>query len=123
MASTHLAPRSLTYPPPPLPVFAFLLWALHPHPSVSPTLVPGLPARAQRPLRQTLFFGAAVAAGCALVDMTNRYSYLYVMKRTPTLGCLWLWCVVELDLVPAAASLAATGAFVVWGGYSLKGSF
>ena len=42
------------------------------------------------------------------------------MKRAPTLGCLWIWSVIELDLGLAVASLACAGAFLWRGGYSIK---
>ncbi|KAF6804623.1 hypothetical protein CMUS01_14801, partial [Colletotrichum musicola] len=76
-------------------VLFFLFHNLHAHTS-SPTLVPGLPLRFQHPLRQGIFFVTGVTAGCYLIFITNKYSYLYTLKRAPTLGCLWIWSVLEM---------------------------
>ncbi|PNY28949.1 Uncharacterized protein TCAP_01133 [Tolypocladium capitatum] len=100
-------------------VFLFLFYVLHPHPA-SPVLLPGLPLRFQRPLRQAVFFAMSVAAGCYLIYISNTYGYLATMKRAPPLGCLWLWAVVELDLLTAVASLAVAAAFLWQGGYDIK---
>ncbi|KAL7935733.1 hypothetical protein V8C35DRAFT_261320 [Trichoderma chlorosporum] len=100
-------------------VFLFLFYTLHP---VEPnqTLVPGLPRRFQKTLRQMLFFAMSCVTGCALVYITNSKGYLYNMQRAPPLGCLWLWAVVELDLLWAVPSLLVTGAYVWVNGYSIK---
>ncbi|KAH6603621.1 hypothetical protein Trco_008396 [Trichoderma cornu-damae] len=100
-------------------VFLFLFYTLHPH-EANAVLVPGLPRRFQRPLRQILFFAMSCVTGCALVFITNSKGYLYNMKRAPPLGCLWLWAVVELDLIWAVPSLAVTGAYMWLNGYSIK---
>ncbi|PHH85267.1 hypothetical protein CDD83_674 [Cordyceps sp. RAO-2017] len=100
-------------------VFLFLFYFLHPH-SSSPRLVPGLPLRYQRPLRQTVFFAMSVASGCYLIYISNTFGYLATMKQAPPLGCLWLWAVMELDLVAAVASLAVAALFLWRGGYDIK---
>ncbi|KAI0103876.1 hypothetical protein GGR51DRAFT_561530 [Nemania sp. FL0031] len=103
-----------------LVVFFAFFYVLHPHPS-SPILLPGLPLRFQEPLRQAIFFVASTVSGCYLIDISNNYGYLYVMKRSPPLGCLWIWSVIELNITPAILSLAIAGGFFYQGGYSLKG--
>ncbi|TQN70444.1 hypothetical protein CSHISOI_05030 [Colletotrichum shisoi] len=100
-------------------VLFFLFYNLHAHPT-SPNLVPGLPLRFQHPIRQAIFFVASTWAGCHLIYITNRFSYLYVLKQAPTLGCVWIWSVLELDLTVAVVSLAAAGAYLVQGGYAIK---
>ncbi|KAM6478528.1 hypothetical protein HDV62DRAFT_182662 [Trichoderma sp. SZMC 28011] len=100
-------------------VFFFLFYTLHPS-EPNQVLIPGLPRRFQKTLRQMLFFAMSCVAGCALVYITNSKGYLYNMKRAPPLGCLWLWAVVELDLVWAVPSLLVTGAYVWVNGYSIK---
>ncbi|KAK1751270.1 hypothetical protein QBC47DRAFT_307724 [Echria macrotheca] len=102
-----------------LMVFGLLFYVLHPHAS-NPTILPGLPLRFQSGLRKAIFFATSVGAGCYLVHVTNSFGYLAVMKQAPPLGCLWVWSVIELDLIWAIASLAGTGMFTWWGGYSLK---
>lgn len=42
------------------------------------------------------------------------------MKRAPTVGCLWLWAVAELDLDLSVASVGVTAGFLFFGGYSIK---
>ncbi|QPG93930.1 hypothetical protein C2857_003641 [Epichloe festucae Fl1] len=102
-------------------VFLFLFYFLHAPPfEANATLVPGLPRRYQRPLRQATFLATSVAAGCYLIHITNTYGYLATMKQAPPLGCLWLWAVVELDLVWGCASLLIAALFLQLGGYDLK---
>ncbi|ORY68533.1 uncharacterized protein BCR38DRAFT_335635 [Pseudomassariella vexata] len=102
-----------------LAVFLPLFYVLHPHAS-SPTLLPGLPGRFQDPLRQSIFFMTSVCSGCYLIHISNTYAYLAVMKQSPPLGCLWVWSVVELNLIPAMASFACAVAFMWFGGYTFK---
>ncbi|KAL7917684.1 hypothetical protein ACQKWADRAFT_324434 [Trichoderma austrokoningii] len=99
--------------------FFILFYILHPS-EPHATLIPGLPRRFQRPLRQLLFFAASCVAGCALVYTTNSKGYLANMKRAPPLGCIWLWAVVELDLPWAVLSLAVTAVYLWANGYSIK---
>ncbi|KAI0551064.1 hypothetical protein F4679DRAFT_582842 [Xylaria curta] len=99
-------------------VFFAFFYVLHPHPS-SPVLLPGLPRKFQDPLRQSIFFVASTVSGCYLIDISNNHGYLAVMKQSPPLGCLWVWSVIELNLIPALASLAIAGGFFYQGGYSL----
>ncbi|KAK8117920.1 uncharacterized protein PG998_006201 [Apiospora kogelbergensis] len=96
-------------------VFFPLFYILHPHAS-SPILVPGLPKRYQDPIRQTIFFAVSIAAGCHLIKITNNYGYLAVMKRSPPLGCLWVWSVIELNLLPATVSVVVALAYL-WLGF------
>ena len=102
-------------------VFTLLFYTLHRH-RTSPNILPPslLPPRLQAPLRQSIFFAMSAACGCNLVYMTNEHGYMAVMKRAPTLGCLWVWAVVELELLGAVGSLLVVGGFLVWGGYSVR---
>ncbi|KAI5856780.1 hypothetical protein GGS23DRAFT_601045 [Durotheca rogersii] len=100
-------------------VFLLLFYVLHPHPS-APILLPGLPVRFQAPLRQTLFLVASVCSGCYLIHISNKYGYLAIMKRSPPLGCIWVWSVIELNLPLAMLSLACSGGFFYQGGYSIR---
>ncbi len=104
---------------PALVVFYAFFYVLHPHAS-STVLLPGLPLRFQEPLRQAIFFVASTVSGCYLIDISNNYGYLYIMKRSPPLGCLWVWSVIELNLPMALVSLAIAAAFFYQGGYSLQ---
>ncbi|KAK4043835.1 hypothetical protein C8A01DRAFT_12620 [Parachaetomium inaequale] len=100
-------------------VFALLIYFLHPH-AANPGLVPGLPPRYQSALRQAIFFTTSVFAGCYLIHITNSSGYMAVMKQAPPLGCLWVWSVIELDLLWAVLSLSGAGTFLWQKGYSIK---
>ncbi|KAK2605650.1 hypothetical protein N8I77_008474 [Diaporthe amygdali] len=102
-----------------LMVFAALVYALHPH-AAAPTVVPGLPQRYQNPARQTIFLVMGTIAGCYLIYITNKYSYIAVLKQAPPVGCLWVWSIIELNLVLAVASLAGSGLFFWLGGYTIR---
>ena len=67
--------------------------------------------------KQTLFFLIAVGAGCYTIHAANRYGYYAVMKQTPPLGTLWVWSVIEMNLIPAAVSVGIDVAFLWLGGY------
>ncbi|KAI1809143.1 hypothetical protein GGS20DRAFT_573338 [Poronia punctata] len=102
-----------------LGVFSVLFYVLHPHPS-APILLPGLSSKLQHPLRQGIFLAASTISGCYLIHITNEYGYIYVMKRSPPLGCIWIWSIIELDLPMALISLAVAGGFYIQRDYSLK---
>ncbi|KAI9891189.1 MAG: hypothetical protein M1814_003032 [Vezdaea aestivalis] len=78
-----------------------------------------LHSRSSQALVQLLFFGLAIGAGGFLIYAVNELGYYAVMKRAPALGTLWVWSVIELRLELAVASLAACGAWLWWGGWSL----
>jgi hypothetical protein len=90
----------------------------HPHYS-SPVLLPILPQKYQEHLRQAIFFGTGISAGCYLIYITNEFSYIAVLKRAPPLGCLWVWSVLELNLPLAVASVACAGGYFWQGGYAI----
>ncbi|OTA76653.1 hypothetical protein M434DRAFT_38810 [Hypoxylon sp. CO27-5] len=103
-------------------VFLLLIYVLHPH-KANPKLLPGLPLRFQDPLRQAIFFVASISSGCYLIHISNKYSYLAVMKQSPPLGCIWVWSVIELNLPLSVLSLAVTGGFFYRGGYTIKAPY
>ncbi|KAJ6784048.1 hypothetical protein PWT90_00335 [Aphanocladium album] len=100
-------------------VFLLLFWALHPRKS-DDTLLPGLPANYQAPLRQLVFFAMSVVSGCYLIYVTNMKGYLATQKRAPPLGCLWIWAVMELELPWATLSLLVATGYIYSGGYNVK---
>lgn len=101
------------------PVFSILVYVLHPHKS-SPTLVPGVPLEYQNSIRQGIFLVTSIYTGCYLIYITNEYGYLAILKRSPPLGCLWIWSIIELNLPLALLSLVFSGGFFVQGGYTIK---
>ncbi|XWW98004.1 hypothetical protein V2A60_006000 [Cordyceps javanica] len=100
-------------------VFLLLFYALHPRKG-DQTLLPGLPARYQTPLRQAVFFAMSIVSGCYLIYVTNRKGYLATQKRAPPLGVLWVWAVVELELPWATLSLLVAASYVYTQGYEIK---
>jgi hypothetical protein len=79
-----------------------------------------VPDKYQRPIRQAIFFVLSTAAGCYMIYVTNYKGYMANMKRAPPLACLWLWTVIEMDLMLGVASLAIVGGFFYQGGYTLQ---
>ncbi|EGX89801.1 hypothetical protein CCM_08054 [Cordyceps militaris CM01] len=100
-------------------VFLILFYALHPR-RADQTLMPGLPAHWQQPLRQAVFFGVSVVAGCGLLYVTNTKGYLATQRRAPPLGVLWVWAVVELELPWATLSLLVVAAYIYLRGYGIQ---
>ncbi|KAL7270584.1 hypothetical protein RUND412_006705 [Rhizina undulata] len=68
---------------------------------------------------QLLFLTISIVAGCWVVRAVNKQGYYAVMKRTPPLGTLWVWGVVELNLGLALVSCAAVGVYTWWNGFSM----
>ncbi|CZT52594.1 uncharacterized protein RSE6_13943 [Rhynchosporium secalis] len=98
------------------PVIFLLIYLFHQHPSRSP-VIPPLSPKLLHLTHQILFFIGSVTAGCYLIYITNEHGYYAVMKTSPPLGCLWVWSVIELDLVPAVGSLLWCVVWLKWGGY------
>lgn len=70
------------------------------------------PSRAPLPptLLQLLLLGLSVASGMGTIHTCTTQGYMRVMARAPSLGVLWCWTVVRLDLGWAVAALAGVGA-------------
>ncbi|KAF4462921.1 deacetylase [Fusarium albosuccineum] len=100
-------------------VFVALFYVLHPH-YANPTFIPFLPKQYQERVRQAIFFVMSVTSGCYLIHISNNYGYLAVMKRAPPVGCLWLWAVVEMDLLWAVPSLLIAIGYAWKNGYGFK---
>lgn len=99
-------------------VFTALVYVLHPHPA-NKTLSPLVAQKYQNRVQQTVFFATSVSAGCYLIYITNKYSYLAVLKRSPPLGCLWVWSVLEMSLGLSVLSLVGCYGFFWQQGYKL----
>jgi hypothetical protein len=61
----------------------------------------------------------SIAAGCYIVKAVNVYGYYYVMKKTPPLGTLWIWAVIEMGLVESLLSLAGVYAYIWYYGHAI----
>ncbi|KAJ4392212.1 hypothetical protein N0V93_005837 [Gnomoniopsis smithogilvyi] len=99
-------------------VFAALVHALHPHPA-NTTLSPLVSQTYQYGFRQAIFFATSISAGCYLIYITNKYSYIAVLKQSPPLGCLWIWSVLEMNLGLSVLSLVGCYGFFWQNGYQL----
>lgn len=99
-------------------MFAALVHALHPHPA-NITFIPGVPQKYHYGLRQAIFLAMSLVSGCYLIYITNKYSYLAILKQSPPLGCLWIWSVIEMNLGLSVLSLAGAYFFFWHNGYKL----
>ncbi|KAI9795704.1 MAG: hypothetical protein M1833_006873 [Piccolia ochrophora] len=78
------------------------------------------PRNKSKPLVLQLFFLLLSAvSGCYLIYASNDEPYFAVMKRAPPLGTLWVWSVIELQLVYAIFSLLLPLAFLYYGDYKV----
>ena len=78
-----------------LPILFLLVWAMRADTAMKVPVV----------VRQVGFLVLSVGTGCYTIHAANRYDYFAVMKRTPPLGTLWVWSVIEMDLGFAVASV------------------
>ncbi|KAK5122110.1 hypothetical protein LTR85_004356 [Meristemomyces frigidus] len=69
-------------------------------------------------VKQVCYLATAAGIGCYTIHITNRYGYLAVMKQVPPLGTLWVWSVIEMDILFAAASVVVNVGYLWWKGYS-----
>ncbi|TQS36954.1 hypothetical protein Golomagni_02590 [Golovinomyces magnicellulatus] len=99
------------------PIIFLLVYSFHPHPTPS-ILLPTFPLRFHHILHQACFFLVSFAAGSYLIHATNMHPYYAVMKQVPPIGCLWVWSVVELEIIPAVSSLLCCCIILKTGGYS-----
>ncbi|KAF4454761.1 hypothetical protein F53441_2839 [Fusarium austroafricanum] len=97
-------------------LFVALFYVLHPHYSQKTTF-PLVPQDYQETIRQAIFFVASTLAGCYLIHISNNYGYIAVMKQAPPVGCLWVWAVVEMNILWAFPSLCIAVAYAYKNGY------
>lgn len=69
-------------------------------------------------MRFALFIYSLVG-GSVMIHTVNHAGYLVVISRSPALGTLWIWSIVQLDLLPAVISLAGVWAYVRWKGLNI----
>ena len=68
---------------------------------------------------QLLFLVGSITAGCYLIRVSSRYSYLAGLKQAPPLGTLWVWCVLEQRVEVALTGLMVVGGYFWWGEFSI----
>jgi len=61
----------------------------------------------------------SVFSGSRLIYVVNRTNWTIVMRQCPPLGTMWVYTVVQLDLIKAVAALAAVAAYVQWAGLKI----
>ncbi|KAH8801586.1 hypothetical protein F5884DRAFT_519924 [Xylogone sp. PMI_703] len=101
------------------PIIWLIFYTFHPHPAPSIFVSASLAKRTPPIVTQLFFAVVSVASGCYLIYITNMYGYLATMKRAPPVGCMWIWAVIELDLLWASISLLACVGFLKLGGYKI----
>ncbi|KDQ07475.1 hypothetical protein BOTBODRAFT_59970 [Botryobasidium botryosum FD-172 SS1] len=62
-------------------------------------------------IAQTLLFFVSTGCGIRLIWVVNREPWTIVMQQCPPLGTLWIYSVVQLNLLPTVISLG----LVAWG--------
>lgn len=75
--------------------------------------------RRKNPLVQAALLMLSVACGCYVVHSVNETGYFAIMKRTPALGTLWVWSVLEMELWLDLLSCALVCGFTWWGEYGV----
>lgn len=65
---------------------------------------------------QLLLLVLCIASGISLIHITATEGYLNVMRTAPSLGTLWVWSVVRMDLVYALVGLTGVAAGVFFRG-------
>jgi hypothetical protein len=67
-----------------------------------------------------VFLPLAIYLGVYLMQLTNEEGYYAVMKRAPSIGTMWVWCVLEMSPVAGLlAFLAPLGWGVGYMGYAI----
>ncbi|KAF7909347.1 uncharacterized protein EAF01_003065 [Botrytis porri] len=99
------------------PVIWLLFYAFHPHPEPS-NLLPRIPAEAHPYVHEIFFSAASIMAGCYLIHITNEYGHFATMKQAPPVGTIWIWAVVELNILWAVPSVAFCAIYLKVKGYA-----
>ncbi|KDR83834.1 hypothetical protein GALMADRAFT_236245 [Galerina marginata CBS 339.88] len=68
---------------------------------------------------QLLLLAISVLVGSRMLWLLNNASWLVNMRQCPPLATVWIYTVVQLDLVAAVAGLLAVGGFVWWNGLKI----
>jgi len=61
----------------------------------------------------------SVVSGCRLIYVVNRTNWTIIMRQCPPLGTMWVYTIIQLDLVKAVAALVAVAAYVQWAGLKI----
>ena len=61
----------------------------------------------------------AWTSGCEVIRVTNAEGYYAVMKNAPSLGVVWVWCVLEMGVVGAVVGVGGPVGWGLWRGYGM----
>ncbi|KAF8760921.1 GAL4-like Zn(II)2Cys6 (or C6 zinc) binuclear cluster DNA-binding domain [Rhizoctonia solani] len=59
------------------------------------------------PLAQLMLFLTAILAGPRMIWLVNKGSWLHVTRQAPPLGTIWIYTIIQLNLMPAVATDAS----------------
>jgi len=68
--------------------------------------------------KQVFFFLTGIAAGAHLLWVGNKGAYLAVMRKTPGIATIAVWCVVESSWEWAGVGIILVGVWAWWNGLS-----
>jgi hypothetical protein len=68
---------------------------------------------------QAFMFLGSIGCGCYLIYIFNKISYYGVMRKCPPISTLWIYFVLQLNLIPSALSLLFVYLFFWLGGFKL----
>jgi len=68
---------------------------------------------------QAFLFVLSLVVGPRMMWLINRGSWLVNMRQCPPLATIWVYTIVQLDLVPAVIGLAIVAGWVKWMGLRL----
>ncbi|CUA73876.1 hypothetical protein RSOLAG22IIIB_01397 [Rhizoctonia solani] len=75
--------------------------------------------RKATPMAQLLLFLTAISAGPRMIWLVNKGSWLRVTRQAPPLGTIWVYTIIQLNLVPAMASLVVVFGLAKFMGWKL----
>ncbi|KAF8076299.1 hypothetical protein FPV67DRAFT_409432 [Lyophyllum atratum] len=75
--------------------------------------------KSYRPM-QLFLFVLGVLSGSRMLYLLDRGSWLVNMRQCPPLATVWVYTIVQLDLLPAVFSLGVISMYVWWQGLSLR---
>ncbi|CAE6531852.1 unnamed protein product [Rhizoctonia solani] len=75
--------------------------------------------RKATPMAQLFLFLTAILAGPRMIWLVNKGSWLHVTRQAPPLGAIWVYTIIQLNLVPAAASLIVVFGLAKFMGWKL----
>jgi len=63
---------------------------------------------------QFILFIISIVVGSRMIYQFNRSSWLVNMSQCPPLATIWIYTIIQLELIPAFLNLVVVGAFIWW---------